>query len=59
MSPKLHYYLAEAERVAALADDISDPLTRSTLRQAAKSWRLLAELEAAVVSQCDPRDAPR
>ena len=38
-------YLAQARRAEALAQRITDPFTRDTIAQAARSWRLLASLE--------------
>ena len=38
-------YLARASNAAALADIAHDPSSRSSLKQAAESWRLLARME--------------
>jgi hypothetical protein len=40
-------FLANAEKAAALAEHCADQLSRETLQQAARAWRLLADLEGA------------
>lgn len=53
--PKQIYYLAKAAEAEALADRIGDALSERTLRQAAQSWRLLAQTEKLGTRSClDP-----